>query len=95
MTYNTAAPAIPPSTWAINVRADSFCGKRSPATSPTETAGFKWQPGDMADGIGHRQHRQPEGERHSEEADTDIDRNALQLRAHDRCEDSTPASAKD
>ena len=36
---------------------------------------------DVADGVGHRQHRQAEGEGHAEEADADVEGSALELGA--------------
>ena len=47
-------------------------GKRPPAVKPDGDGRVEMAAGDMADGIGHRHHGQPEGERHAEKADADL-----------------------
>src|SRR5512133_72938 len=42
--YNTPPPTIPPITCATIYGSSSFAGKRPPAQSPIETAGFKCAP---------------------------------------------------
>ena len=47
-------------------------GTRRPATRPSVTAGFRWQPEMCPMAIGHRQHGESEGERDAEQADADL-----------------------
>src|SRR5580704_9058142 len=44
MIYNTADPAMPPSTCAMTYAGSSEIENRLATTNPTDTAGFKWHP---------------------------------------------------
>ena len=73
ITYNTAEPAIPPKTWTNDVRQQFRRGKTPADAQPDGYRGIQVAAGNVADGVGHRQHRQAEGQRHADEPDAQVD----------------------
>ena len=54
---------------------DLLGGKAAAGGKPDRDGRVEMAARDMADGVGHRHHGQPEGERHAEQADADLREN--------------------
>ena len=61
-----------PTTWDDDVGQESCCREAPARRQPDGDRRVQVAAGDVADGIGHGEHGQAEGERHAEKADADI-----------------------